>query len=296
MAKRIIAALAAAVLLSVSCSSSTDRAAHTRTNCGTSLGPINDLKLPRDLKETAEQILPIEMPGAAELSMSMFEFESLEEPTGDLAVFVFHSLEAGPLIPQRAVAEPVEGTTGPLGIMGVNILEGDSLIAALMSRSIPTDNLIRIASDATVESDGTIMFPGHTAKLVSLLQPSDIPGLGSVAVSGARSGTIESYTNNHSRHPDDDQRAVVIARFCKEVKDIGRAEAMSWWYGVPVEIIEHNERPIYHLFYDAPAGNGITRTQFWEDETSVTMVTTYGLTVAENDQVVVEIADKTVTK
>jgi hypothetical protein len=228
------AILAVTMLLAVSCSSAGQEAA-APASCSDDPRPVTGLSLPLGLTKTAEKRLPLDMPGAAEASMSLLELHSEEQRVDEVAVFWFTSDRDARLVPTGATVEAVEGTTGPEGIVGVTARDDGGLRTAVMSRDLPTSVLMQLAESATVDERGAVRFVGYRTAEIASLVPSDIPGVGSVPVSAARRGVVTSYTDNDTRPPEADQRAVVVARFCSDHDDNGRVGALRWWYGTTAE-------------------------------------------------------------
>lgn len=157
-------------------------------------------------------------------------------------------------------------------------------VAAVMGRSVEVSELMRLLHSIRVE-DGMSsvgLSDGTDLAVIGRLAPSDVPGIGSVAIASRRDGEVQSLTNNAARSLDQDQRAVVVGSFCNEPHDKARAEVLAWWYGVRPEKDEIGDRVHETRFeYGAPAENGTTTVHLWEYPEGNTVLATFGLDETE---------------
>lgn len=286
MMRPLILAVVFAAAAGCSSDGGAPAASARRTTCQMDSTVADRVPMPDGLEATTAETLPMESPGAADLTMSLFRLGSPDDPDREVAVFWYTTPRQGSMITATDRVIEIDKTVGPQQLFGVNIESGGTLRASVISRDVPKEQLRQLAENATVEGMTEVNFAGHDGELTASLSPSDVPGTGSMPVSLARpDGFIASYTNNETRGPDDDQRAVTIAQFCAGKTDVGRVKALTWWYGTEPVVDADAEGTVATFSYEAPAGNGKASLRLWETGKRTTLVGTFGLADAETSTV-----------
>jgi hypothetical protein len=244
-----------------------------------------EVALPGDLRPATTVDLP-STSGLDDPALALVDVAGLGPTVVRVGVFRFADPRTGPLVPPGGTVEEVEATTGPEGIRGVLSRRDGVLHAAVMARGVePAALRSLLEAGSGGPSDDVSFGAAAVATPVAALDPSDVPGVGSLALAAGRTGRLRSFTDDATRRPEADQRAVVVGSSCASPGDRGRLDVLSWWYGV-------DARPVagtgtgggwrQHAFaYGAPAGNGAAELHLWERGRANLSVATFGLTPTE---------------